>query len=58
MSRQETIVRSMLDLIKRGNLRAFLALAEKAEPADLGDVLSSLDEEDRLSVVKTLPRRL
>ncbi len=58
MSRQETIVRSMLDLIKRGNLRAFLALAEKAEPADLGDVLSSLDEADRLSVVKTLPRRL
>lgn len=58
MSRQETIVRSMLDLIKRGNLRAFLALAEKAEPADLGDVLSSLNEDDRLSVVKTLPRRL
>jgi magnesium transporter len=58
VSRQETIVRSMLDLIRRGNLRAFLALAEKAEPADLGDVLSSLDEEDRLSVVKTLPRRL
>ncbi len=58
MSRQETIVRSMLDLIRRGNLRAFLAMAEKAEPADLGDVLSSLDEEDRLSVVKTLPRRL
>jgi len=58
VSRQETIVRSMLDLIRRGNLRAFLALAEKAEPADLGDVLSSLDEDDRLSVVKTLPRRL
>ena len=36
MSRQEKIVRSMLDLIRRGNLRGFLALAEKAEPADLG----------------------
>lgn len=58
MSHQERIVRSMLDLIRRGNLRGFLSLAEKAEPADLGDVLSSLDEEDRLAVVKTLPRRL
>lgn len=52
------IVRSMLDLVRRGNLRGFLALAEKAEPADLGDVLSSLDEEQRLEVVKALPAKL
>jgi len=58
VSHQERIVHSMLELIRRGNLRGFLSLAEKAEPADLGDVLSSLDEEDRLNVVKTLPRRL
>jgi magnesium transporter len=58
VSRTTTIVRSMLDLVRRGNLRAFLALAEKAEPADLGEVLSSLDEEERLQVVKALPARL
>jgi len=58
VSRTATIVRSMLDLIRRGNLRGFLALAEKAEPADLGDVLSSLDDEERLEVVKALPARL
>jgi magnesium transporter len=48
----------MLELLKRGNLRGFLALAEKAEPADLGDVLTSLNEADRLEVVKALPPRL
>jgi magnesium transporter len=48
----------MLELLRRGNQRAFLALAEKAEPADLGEVLSALDEEDRLVVVKALPARL
>ena len=58
MSRQAPIVKSMLELLERGNLRALIDLAEKAEPADLGDVLSSLDEEERLSVVKSLPRRL
>lgn len=58
MSRTAAIVRSMLDLIRRGNLRGFLALAEKAEPADLGDVLGSLDEEDRLAVVKALPAKV
>lgn len=58
MSRTATIVRAMLDLIARGNLRGFLALAEKAEPADLGDVLSSLNDEARLEVVKALPRHL
>lgn len=58
MSRTATIVRSMLDLLRRGNLRGFLALAEKAEPADLGDVLASLDDQQRLEVVKALPARL
>lgn len=58
MIRPVAIVRSMLDLVRRGNLRAFLALAEKAEPADLGDVLSSLDDDQRLEVVKALPARL
>lgn len=58
MNRTVAIVRSMLDLVRRGNLRGFLALAEKAEPADLGDVLSSLNDEQRVEVVKALPPRL
>jgi len=58
VSRQAPIVKSMLELLERGNLHAFLELAGKAEPADLGDVLSSLDEAERLAVVKSLPRRL
>ena len=55
MGKPIAIVRSMLDLLERKNLRAFLKLAEKAEPADLGDVLGSLDEETRLDVVEALP---
>ena len=55
MGKPIAIVRSMLDLLERKNLRGFLKLAEKAEPADLGDVLGSLDEETRLDVVEALP---
>ena len=55
MVKPVAIVRSMLDLLERKNLRGFLKLAEKAEPADLGDVLGSLDEETRLEVVEALP---
>ncbi len=58
MSKTVAIVRSMLDLVRRGNVRGFLALAEKAEPADLADVLSSLNEEERFEAVKALPARL
>lgn len=58
MNRTVAIVKAMLDLIRRGNLRGFLALAEKAGPADLGDVLSSLNDDQRLEVVKALPARL
>ncbi|HWA56650.1 MAG TPA: magnesium transporter [Gemmatimonadales bacterium] len=58
MIRTVAIVKSMLDLVRRGNLRGFLALAEKAEPADLGDVLSNLDDEQRIEVVRALPPRL
>jgi magnesium transporter len=58
VSRTASIVSSLVELVRRGNLRGFLALAEKAEPADLGEVLVSLDEEERLTVVKALPARL
>jgi magnesium transporter len=58
MSGTIAIVKSMLDLIRRGNIRGFIALAEKAEPADVGEVLSTLNEADRVEVVKALPARL
>lgn len=58
MGRTATIVRSMLELIRRGNLRGFLALAAEAEAADLGEVLSSLDEDQRLEVVQAMPAEL
>jgi magnesium transporter len=48
----------MLELIRAGNLKGFLARAERAEPADVGEVLASLDEEQRLEVVQALPKRL
>jgi magnesium transporter len=48
----------MVELVRRGNLRGFLALAEKAEPADLGDVLTTLDDNERLEVLKALPPKL
>ena len=52
------LVQSLLGLIRAGNLKQFLARAEKTEPADLGDVLASLDNQERLAVVKQLPPRL
>jgi magnesium transporter len=55
MAKPIAIVRSMLELLERRNLRGFLKLAEKAEPADLGDVLGSLDEQTRLEIVEALP---
>lgn len=58
MSGTIAIVKSMLDLIRRGNIRGFIALAEKAEPADVGEVLSTLNEAERVEVVKALPARL
>jgi magnesium transporter len=48
----------MLELLRSGNLKGFLARAEPAEPADIGDVLASLDDAERLEVVYALPRRL
>ena len=58
MSRRPSLVQSLLDLLRAGNLKGFLARAEKTEPADLGDVLASLDEEERLQVVQALPPKV
>jgi magnesium transporter len=48
----------MVDLVRTGELAAFVRRAHEFEPADLADVLSALDEQDRLTVVKALPPEL
>ena len=52
------LVQSLLDLVRSGNLKAFVARAEEAEPADLGDVMASLDDQERIEVARALPPRL
>ena len=39
-------------------MAAFVARAHDVEPADLADVLASLDEEERVAVVRSLPPEL
>jgi magnesium transporter len=48
----------MVDLVRKGELTTFVRRAHEFEPADLADVLSALDEPDRLTVVKALPPEL
>lgn len=52
------LVESLLELFRAGNLKGFLARAEEAEPADLGDVMASLDDAERVEVARALPPRL
>lgn len=48
----------MLDLIREQRFQEFVALAHDLEPADLGDVLAALEEDERLAVVRLLPPSL
>jgi magnesium transporter len=48
----------MVDLVRTGELSTFVRHAHEFEPADLADVLSALDERDRLTAVKALPPEL
>jgi magnesium transporter len=48
----------MLQLVREGQLEAFVQRAYELEPADLADVLASLDEEERVAVVAALPPEL
>jgi magnesium transporter len=51
-------VRRMVDLVRTGEITVFVRRAREFEPADLADVLSALDEHDRLTVVQALPPEL
>jgi magnesium transporter len=48
----------MVDLVRNGELAAFVRRAHEFEPADLADVLAALDEEERVSAVQALPPEL
>jgi magnesium transporter len=48
----------MVDLVRNGELAAFVRRAHEFEPADLADVLTSLDAEERLAAVQALPPEL
>jgi len=46
---------SLPDLLRAGRIDEFVKLALDMEPVDLADVLSSLDDEERLTAVRALP---
>lgn len=46
---------ALVSLVRTGRLPDFVARARKLDPADLADVLSSLDDADRLTAVRALP---
>jgi len=48
----------MVDLVRRGELNVFTRRAHDIEPADLAEVLTALDERERVSVVQALPPEL
>ncbi len=51
-------VARMVHLVRTGEIAGFLRRAHEFEPADLADVLSALDERERLTVVQALPPEL
>ena len=58
MSARPVDVQSMVDLVRAGDIETFIARAHELESADLADVLSLLDEDERLLAVRALPTAL
>jgi magnesium transporter len=52
------ILERMVDLVRKGDITHFLRRAPDLEPADLADVLSALEKEERVAVVEALPPEL
>ena len=48
----------MVDLVRKGEMALFVRRAHDFEPADLADVLTALDDEERLAAVQALPAEL
>jgi len=51
-------IERMVELVRGGEIAAFVRRAHEFEPADLADVLSALDDEERVTVVRALPAEL
>ena len=52
------LLQRMVDLVRRGDMALFVRRAHDFEPADLADVLTALDDKERLAVVEALPAEL
>ena len=48
----------VLDLVANGDLAALEAFLPDLHPSDVGDVLASLDEDQRVALIKVLPLEL
>lgn len=58
MSRGSAIHDELIRLARSGHTEAFVERAWDLEPADLGDVLAALDEDERIALVRLLPAEL
>lgn len=58
MTQRDPLFEELASLVRAGEIREFQNRARELDPADLADVLASLDESDRLAAVRTLPARL
>lgn len=54
----ENRLEELVSLVREGHTSAFIERAWNLEPADLADVLATLDEEERLALVRVLPPEL
>lgn len=54
----ETGLDELVLLVREGRIEAFVQRAWDLEPADLADVLATLDEDERLALVRVLPAEL
>jgi magnesium transporter len=52
------LLHRMVDLVRKGEMALFVRRAHDFEPADLADVLTALDDEERLAAVQALPAEL
>jgi magnesium transporter len=52
------LLQRMVDLVRKGEMALFVRRAHEFEPADLADVLSALDDKERLAAVEALPAEL
>ncbi len=52
------LLQRMVELVRRGEMALFVRRAHEFEAADLADVLTALDEDERLAAVEALPAEL